>query len=331
MNVSVHSPTRVDLAGGTLDLWPLHSFTGGAVTVNIAIDVKTHASLEDTAGSIVIESDDLRQRREYPTLSALLAEIDPQFHYYRVILRELNPAKGFHLRTRSECPVGAGLGGSSSLTISILKAFEKWSGAKPEGVDRMVYRAHNLEAEILNTPTGTQDYYPAACGGINVIRYSATGIAHEVLPLAGTPFAERALLVYTGRTHHSGLNNFEVMKSAVGRDSTVMKALFNLRDVSEEMEEAVRTGKWNGLAPLFQREYDARILLTKAFTCPEIEQLAAISKKAGADAIKICGAGGGGCVMVWCPDGARETIAEACRKAGFQIMNARPVAPLSPS
>lgn len=326
--ISVKSPTRVDLAGGTLDLWPLHCFTGGAVTVNLAIDISTFATIADGDG-VTFESEDLKDIRRYAGVEEALRDADPKFQFFRVALREMNPKKGFSLKTRSDSPIGGGIGGSSSLMISVLKAFRRWQGLPEEKVSRLVHIAHNLEAQILNTPTGTQDYFPAASGGLNVISYTSEEIRHEVLPLEGTPFESRFLLVYTGRTHHSGLNNFEVMKSAVGRDPVVMKALFDLKDVAIATEEVCRRGRWNELSSLFRREYESRIRLTKAFTCPEIEQLDRIATAAGAEAIKICGAGGGGCVMVWCPEGGRETIAESCRKAGFQVLNARPVAPLT--
>lgn len=328
--VTVSSPTRVDLAGGTLDLWPLHCFVGGAVTVNVAIDIRTHATVEWTAdGKVTLESPDLGETRAYASVAEALNDKDGKFILLRTVLREIRPDRGFRLVTRSESPVGGGLGGSSSLMISILKAFRKAQGKPAADIHRLVHVAHNLEAEILNTPTGTQDYYPAASGGLNILTYSNEGIRQEVLPFADAAFSDRFLLVHTGRSHHSGLNNFEVMKAAVAKDKEVLSALFALKDVAAGMEDACRRGAWAELAGLFRREYDARIRLTPAFTCKEIEDLGEISRKAGAEAVKICGAGGGGCVMVWCPEGGRETISTACQKAGFQVLSAKPHAILS--
>ncbi|MBX2988934.1 MAG: galactokinase [Bdellovibrionaceae bacterium] len=327
-NITLSSPTRVDLAGGTLDLWPLYCFTGGATTVNVAIDVRTHVSLEATAGEVVLDSADLNEVRKYASVPEALNDREPRFELLRTVLRELKPDRGFVMKTRSESPVGGGLGGSSSLMISILKAFARFLDRPAMPIHQMVHLAHNLEARILNTPTGTQDYYPAASGGINILTYDNEGVAQEVLPVTGSPFEKRFLLVYTGRSHHSGLNNFEVMKAAVAKDAVVMGALRDLKQVAEEMARAVRASRWAELGGLFRREYDARIRLAPAFTCPEIEQLAKTARQAGAEAVKICGAGGGGCVMLWCPEEGRETIAEACRKDGFQILNARPAPPL---
>ena len=37
------APTRIDLAGGTIDIWPLYLFHDGAQTVNAAISLRAHA------------------------------------------------------------------------------------------------------------------------------------------------------------------------------------------------------------------------------------------------------------------------------------------------
>lgn len=327
--IVVKSPTRVDLAGGTLDLWPLYLFINGASTVNVAIDVYTMAEItphEDD--SITLESVDLKLKKSYANLAEALYDPDPQMVLLQTQLRYWRPQKGFTLKTSSQSPVGGGLGGSSSLTISLMKAFSLFCGRPFEGVNQMVLAAHNIEAEILNTPTGTQDYYPAASGGLNILRYDYDGIEQDVLPVAHSTLAEKFMLVYTGKAHHSGLNNFEVMKDAVAKDPNTRQALRDLKEIAIETEVVVRAGRWNELGTLFKREFEARVRLAPEFSSPEIAQLAEVSLQNGAEAVKICGAGGGGCVLVWCPKDKREGVTQACQKAGFQVMDAKPVDPL---
>ncbi|MEZ0392488.1 MAG: galactokinase, partial [Pseudobdellovibrionaceae bacterium] len=243
-------------------------------------------------------------------------------------LQYWQPKHGFRLQTRSESPVGGGLGGSSSLTISLLKAFNQFCEGDLKDVHQMVEVAHNLEAQVLNTPTGTQDYYPAASGGINILRYSAEGIEQTVLDQETSILAQNFMLVYTGKAHHSGLNNFEVLTKAVQKDSQTIRALWELKQISEETLEAVQGGQWSLLPALFQREFKARVALAPAFSSPEIDKLAEVSLQAGASAVKICGAGGGGCVLVWTEPSARERVRSACQGAGFQVLAAQPVGKL---
>ncbi len=326
--IVIKSPTRVDLAGGTLDLWPLYSFIGDCKTVNVAVSIWTEAHLTPSKKKeIHLVSDDVDLNVIFPDLKSLLAASDPKLKLFQVVLAYIRPKKGFTLKTRSESPVGGGLGGSSSLMISMLKALSKMEGKKWKSVHQMVHVAHNLEAQILSTPTGTQDYYPAVSGGLNILTYTNDGIDQKVKKLKGSQIEKSFLLVYTGKTHHSGLNNFEVLKSSVVKDKKVLGALKDLQKVSEEVVTALAKSQYGALPRLFQREYEARVQLTPAFTSPEIEKLRDVSLQAGAAAVKICGAGGGGCVLIWCPENKKK-VAQECQKAGFQVMNAAPVDPL---
>ena len=325
-NIIVRSPTRVDLAGGTLDLWPLYNFIGGATTVNIAIDIMTTAEITPLADArIELISDDLGLEKSYASLQACLDDGDLRMSLLKSQMQYWKPKTGFRLRTRSESPVGGGLGGSSSLTISLLKAFNEFCQGQLKQVHQMVHVAHNIEAQVLRTPTGTQDYYPAASGGLNLIHYSADGIVQEVLDRETSALAEHFMLVYTGKAHHSGLNNFEVLTKAVQKDEQTLGALRDLKEISQRTVEAVRQGSWSALPDLFQQEYRARLRLAPAFSSPEIEKLAEVSLQAGASAVKICGAGGGGCVLVWIEPSTRERVQVACQKAGFQVLAAKPV------
>lgn len=327
--ITIKSPTRVDLAGGTLDLWPLYNFVGGAKTINVAINIYTTVEIQERSDrNIEIISKDLNYSKLFSSLDEFLENPDSQLDLLKSQLRFWRPQKGFQLVTSSESPVGAGLGGSSSLTISLIKAFSQFTDKALCSVHDTVHLAHNIEAEVLKTPTGTQDYYPAVCGGLNILDYSFTGIGHKVLPIAGSDLEKNFVLVYTGKAHHSGLNNFEVLTHAVQKDPVTLRALAGLKKVAEETALAVEEKKFQLLPELFQKEYSARVQLAKAFSSPEIEKLHEVSLQAGAEAVKICGAGGGGCVLVWSPIQKRQQVVEACVKNGFKVMDAKPVAPL---
>lgn len=333
--ITIKSPTRVDLAGGTLDLWPLYNFVDTARTVNLAIDIWTKVTLEGCKNnSIEIHSLDLKQKWNFENYAQFIATLDPKLHLYQSVISKFhNKAPrlvedGFSMTTQSESPIGGGLGGSSSLIVSMMKAFSKLTGITFSSSHEMVHWAHNLEAEILNTPTGTQDYYPAITGGLNYLNYDTYGITQEIADPKGSPLYDNFLLVYTGRSHHSGLNNFEVLKAAIARDPKVMTALKKIKLIADEMRSAIQSKSWEKLPELFRAEYDARIQLTPAFTSPEIERLHQIGLSNGALAVKICGAGGGGCVLVWVSPEHRQKVISACENEEFQCLNARPVSPL---
>ena len=325
--IRVQSPTRVDLAGGTLDMWPLHAFVGEALTINVAIDIYTEVDLTPRLDSskIRITSEDLNFTADFDSLEQLLSSNVAQLKYYQMLAQFLKPSQGFEMTTRSMSPVGGGLGGSSSLLISMLKAFSLMSKKSLGSVKDLAWLGHNLEASLLRTPTGTQDYIPAIAGGVNFIRYSMTGV--EIKTQDPEPFWEdHFLLVYTGRSHHSGLNNFEVLKSAVKGDSEVLGALHKIALLSRDLAEALTKKEWDRLPLLFAREYQARIQLTEAFSSPEIRRLQDLALSFGLPGVKICGAGGGGCVLIWCESRTqKKQIEDQCRQEGFHPLRAKPV------
>lgn len=331
---TIKSPTRVDLAGGTLDMWPLYNFLGGASTVNLAIDILTtvDVKLRSTSG-IKINSLDLKKEWDFSDFETFFTALDPQLHLFQKVFEKYSNTlrafrEGFEITTASESPIGGGLGGSSSLVISLLKAISQILQIPQLTTNELVYLAHNIESEILRTPTGTQDYYPAVTGGLSFIDYTAAETTHQVFPVTGTPLEDHFLLVYTGRSHHSGLNNFEVLKSCVEGDLKVLSALRKIKDISNKMKSCILNKDWPQIPVLFQMEYEARLELTPAFSSPEIEKLAKICIAAGALAVKICGAGGGGCVLVWVPPEQRERVIQVCQNEKFQCLSARPVNPL---
>lgn len=327
--IKIKSPTRVDLAGGTLDLWPLFNFLGGAWTINVAIDIYTEVELTPLENGVIeLISEDLKYQRKFSSVAECLRDPDRHLDLLKAQISYWHPQSGFSLKTRSQSPVGGGLGGSSSLTISMLKAFSQFCEKPFRDVHQMVQVAHHLESQVLNTPTGTQDYYPAASGGINVLKYSADGISQEILDRETSEIAQHFLLVYTGKAHHSGLNNFEVLTHAVQKHPQTMQALHELKQIAQETYHACHDHQWQLLPKLFQREFKSRVALAKAFSSPEIEKLAEVSLQAGAEAVKICGAGGGGCVLVWVSPTSREKVVKACQTAGFQVLDAKPVARL---
>ena len=317
----------MDLAGGTLDCWPLFLLLPRrrCQTVNLSIDINTNVELVPGKDSVVhVAISDYNYSKTFNNLDELLQCNDKALVLIKEHVAFWMPQTGFTLTTQSQSPVGGGLGGSSSLSISLLKAFSKWQ-ERPLEINKLVYLAHNIEARVLQTPTGTQDYFPAAEPGLHIIDYSVEGPESEILKPDATYLQERMVLVYTGVPHHSGINNWQVIKESIARNQNTLSALEEVADIADQVAQVCRQGQWNELAPLFEREFQARVRLSAGFSSPEIEQLRGHVLQAGAKAVKICGAGGGGCVMIWTEPDRRSEVLQACQKNNFQVLDAKPV------
>src|SRR5687768_4385665 len=113
----VQAPARIDLAGGTLDIWPICLVEPGAVTVNLAIDrlARARARLRSDGTFVLVARDrGLRSRRR--GLAELRGETALPLH--REVALLFAPEGGLELETRSRVPAGSGLGGSSTLFVA---------------------------------------------------------------------------------------------------------------------------------------------------------------------------------------------------------------------
>lgn len=325
MKITKQSATRVDLSGGTLDCWPLSLLVDGCVTVNLSISIFTHVTLEPRPDKkIELNIRDLNFQKTFANLNELLNAKDEQLRLVQKHLAFWRPAEGFRLETSSESPVGGGLGGSSSLSISLIKAFAAWRGEEMNLYD-MVTLSANLEAQVLHKMTGTQDYYPAVQPGLNAIHYTPRGARLENMPTDKTLWDSHLSLVYTGQPHHSGLNNWQVIRAALNNEADTMKALRDIRDISWDMYNALKESRVEKFPTLFEREFEARVRLSTSFSSPEIERLRKVALNSGAQAVKICGAGGGGCVLVWSQPDRKQQVEAGCREQKFEVLNAKAV------
>lgn len=324
--ITAKSPTRVDLAGGTLDCWPLYLFLNDPVTINVAVDIFTTATLTPRKDRKVrLITRDLNLDREYGSLAECLKDTEPSFDLVRahlVFWEKKIDTRGFDLETASQSPVGGGLGGSSSLCISLLKVFKTWLKVEMSETDTVRLASH-LEARLLMKPTGTQDYFAPFEGKLCFITYGAEGPACERIKIDEDLFRDRFVLVYTGRSHHSGINNWQVIKDWLDGDEKTRSAMAELAVISKNLESALKKKSYDSLPALFEREYAARTRLSDGFSSPEIRHLHEIAKANGGIA-KICGAGGGGCVLLWSHDRRAQELAKAAEAGGFKVLPAKP-------
>ena len=310
--ILIQSPTRIDFAGGTLDCWPLNILLSPVTTINGAINIYTSCKLKRRRDKkIIIESKTTNEVYKFSSLKDLLKNQKPQFHFFKEIIKKTLPQYGFHLSAKSESPMGGGLGASSSLCVSVVKAFHALDGIKLED-HQLVELCSAIEARILNSPTGTQDYFPALKGGVNIIDYELGKPKIKKLSEKDLGISSKISLFFTGKSHFSGINNWEVIKKFVDGDKQIHKSLEKIKIVAEKTRKIFLTRQWEELPRLLKEEFSARKMLTEHFCSPEIEKLSKIAMKYGAEGFHICGAGGGGCVFIWDnPDWSKESPAHS--------------------
>jgi D-glycero-alpha-D-manno-heptose-7-phosphate kinase len=181
--------------------------------------------------------------------------------------------------------------------------------------------AQNVEAQLIRVPTGCQDYYPAMYGGVNAIHLDPDGIRCEPIAIAAEEMNKRFVLFYTGAPRQSGINNWEVFKQHIDGDKHVIRNFAEISRIAQEMHRALKQAKWDDVERLLHEEWKLRRTNAPGITTPLIDKLIAAARKQGARAAKVCGAGGGGCVVVFIEEGTRERVHQAIRMNGGQPLD----------
>jgi D-glycero-alpha-D-manno-heptose-7-phosphate kinase len=307
------APTRVDLAGGTLDIWPLYLFHAGARTVNVAIDRRARCRVETGVEGIRIESRDTRARVEGRDVAQVLAA--GELPLVASILDALEIVSGMSVVTESRVPAGSGLGGSSALAVAVAGAASAAAGRPLHG-EALVALVRDAEARTIGVPTGVQDYWAAVHAGVLKVALRPGGPRAARLATDPGKLEECLILVDAGATRFSGVNNWEVFKARIAGEAAVIESLDAIAGVARRLEEALVGGRYAEVTGLIAEEWQARKRLGPGVSSPELDQIVEAAASAGG-AAKACGAGGGGIAAAWAPPGRREAVAAALADAGF--------------
>ena len=326
MRVITRSPCRVDLAGATLDIWPLYLFHQNPVTVNFAVDRYTHCHLTSRPGSeIVLRSLDLKREERFASLGELSAAKRYKLALPALLVKFFAPECGLEMETDSEAPAGAGISGSSSLMISVAAGLNRLTG-RGYSLEKIREVAQNVEAQVIRVPTGSQDYYPALYGGVSAIELSPAGITRQVLAVRAEEMNQRFVLAYTGAPRNSGINNWEVMKRHIDGDRKIQRNFNRIAQAANDMRAALMKQDWTEAGRVMREEWSFRRRNAPGISTPLIDQLISTARRNGANSAKVCGAGGGGCVVFLVEPEAKARVAAALADGGAQVLHAR-VAP----
>ncbi|HMC20882.1 MAG TPA: hypothetical protein VKL19_03455 [Thermoanaerobaculia bacterium] len=321
--MTVRAPVRADLAGGTLDLWPLYLFHPGSRTVNVAISYYAESEVAETGDSgIEIHLTDQQYEQRYESLHEIAG--DPKAALIHRVLEYFH-LNGIRITTRTDAPRGSGLGGSSALTVTLVRALSELAGS-PIDEDDLIALVRDLETRLIGVPAGIQDYYPAVYGGLAAIHLNPGLVVRHEIHLPVERLAEHMLLHYTGIAHFSGTNNWEMYKRQIDGKRKVHKGFDRIAQSAAEMEKALEAGDFRSAGAALAREWENRKALINGISTPEIEAAIAAATGAGAWGGKVCGAGGGGCIVFLIPPERRDDVRRALAEVPGRILEATPVA-----
>ncbi len=319
MTIESTAPVRIDLAGGTVDIWPLYLFLDAPKTINFGINLFAKTTLESEPSrnpSVRMESVDLAKAQDFTWEQILdpktttIPELDLPVRLLRYFAKNHpNPrALALHLRTEAKSPSGAGLGGSSALSISIIGALFKWANPRtPLDLEKdgefLISLTRDVESQVLHGPAGLQDYYGAAFGGLQVLAWEIAKNSRKTLPVETLRALEaRTLLFYSGKSRNSGINNWQLFKGLIDRDGEVDRKFRGIVEATKNLEQALLAQDFAGAVGAIREEWEIRKTLAPGISTPGMDEAYERARQITPLAFKVCGAGGGGCFFILLPE-----------------------------
>lgn len=310
-------PLRLSFGGGGTDVDPYVSLFGG-VTLNATIAKYVYCSVEPADRlEVEIVNWDLLSRTDHDYRGSAGDQ-----KLVRAVLDRLAPGmvQGLRLRLISEAIPGSGLGSSSSMVVAVILSLARFFGVvmSPTEVAALAYR---VERSDLGVSGGYQDQYAAAFGGFNWTEYTSAGV--DVFPLSLNPgrlndLQLRLMLWHTGHTHLSGGILQQQIRSYEKGEASTYQRLAAMKGHASSMREALNAGRLDDFGALLHESWLLKRHLATNITSSYIDQLYDAARAAGALGGKLVGAGGGGFLLLYAPERARQDIIRTLAGIGGQ-------------
>jgi D-glycero-alpha-D-manno-heptose-7-phosphate kinase len=311
--IVTQTPLRISLAGGATDLAAYYEEHEGFV-VSTAIDKFAYVIVKQRFDDDVYLN---YMRKE------IVSSIDAiQHELIREAMRITSVDRGVEVTLLSDIPSeGSGLGSSSSFSVGLLNAFYAYRGEQVTA-ERLAREACEIEIERLGKPIGKQDQYIAAYGGLRALRFRRDGCV-DVRPLGLAPadlreISSRLHLFFTGRTRRAEA----ILSEQKARTHDRLAELDAIKALALELEEALEAREFDRLGQVLHESWELKRRLASGISDAEIEELYEQARRHGALGGKLCGAGGGGFLLVDCPPEQRPRLAKGMashRELPFQL------------
>jgi len=319
----VVAPNRVDIAGGTLDIYPLYLLVDGSMTVNAAVTVRSVVEVRP----FPLRAARLHSRNFGMTATAADTHrfsLGGKLGLLSRALRHYPPVRGVEFRVRNEAPIGSGIGASSALLVALMLAAARLTHT-PARWEETARAAMEIEAAHLMSLTGRQDHVAALRGGVQGIRFLPGRIEALRLPpggSAGRMLSAHGFLAHTGIAHRSSDVNWRMVRGAIEGDAAVLRKFRGIAGAARDAWAGVCGADAGATAKAMAAEWAIRRTLAAGVSPRPVEGLFANrSFRRLAAGAKLCGAGGGGMLFGLLRDpGDRAALSALLAGAGMTVM-----------
>ncbi len=209
------------------------------------------------------------------------------------------------IEAEADLPPGGGLGCSAALGVAVARALDRTAAA-----DVIAERVMAWERVFHGNPSGV-DGAVAAMGGC-VLFTRGVGMSRVELGMS-----LRLCVGHSGQASSTKSMVEAVARLRERRPEIAQKTFDGIDSVVRNAKLALGAGDLRAVGQLLDLN---QMLLSGLFvSTPEIEQMCATARAAGALGAKLTGAGGGGCVVALVESTqVEERVLEAWKKEGFE-------------
>lgn len=303
--IVTRTPLRVSFFGGGSDIPKFYNEHDG-ITVSTTINSYIYLAIHRcTAPHLKVIYSDLE-----------LTEDIEQVKHNRVreVLKHYGITSNIEVCSFSDVTVkGTGLGSSSTFTCGLIKGIHKLVNPSSDiAYEQLAELASHIEINKCNEPIGKQDQYAAAHGGLNAFYYSSSGVMCRKLkidPLVINQLNDNLYMFNTGQTRQAS----SILKQQVDNlsNDTTVEMTKSMCELAKQSIKLLHSGKIDEFGELLDQGWQIKKHLANGVSNRDIDTMYDIALEAGALGGKILGAGGGGYLLVYCPDKNKQTLLSA--------------------
>ncbi len=300
------TPLRVSFAGGGTDLASFYEREYGAV-LSTAIDKYIYVTVKKH-GPIFNE----KIRLNYSKSEAVTRIDEVENNIARECLHLLEVEPPIYISTVGDLPASTGLGGSSSFTVGLLNALHAFRGERVSA-GQLAEEACHIEIDVLKEPIGKQDQYAAAFGGLNFLRFNpGGGVTVEPARVKNGTLRElfaNVMLFWTG--HQRDTN--KVLCEQKANTASKIRELQHMREHAQALHALTCNGHFEvqAFGGVLHETWQLKRGLAHTISNNSIDLWYEQAMKAGAIGGKICGAGGGGFLLLIVTPEKQPLVAQA--------------------
>lgn len=325
--IRARAPLRLGLAGGGTDVAPYCDLYGGHV-LNATIDRYAYAvikTFDEPMVRFVATDQQTEAALDISHPLALNGKLDLHKAVYNEMIQVYNKGVpiALELSTFCDAPAGSGLGSSSTLVVTMIRAFVELLNL-PLDDYTIAQLAYKIERVDCGLQGGRQDQYSATFGGFNFMEFYADRTV--VNPLRIKPWIlcelEASLvLFYTGVSRESAKIIADQSRNVEAGLVDRTEAMHGIKREALVMKECLLRGDFSGIVESMREGWENKKRSANTVSNSHIEEIYDAAIAAGALAGKVSGAGGGGFMMFFVPPDKRMDVIRALKQFDGQVSN----------